>query len=1066
VTEVNRGPGTGLGTPALSLVTADQKTIVGDGSNTEPLTVPPGTVTVIVDGTSIGGTGTTAAPLHTIAEGTAVAVDNETIVGTGLASSPLAAVGGSSGAGNSDGVTLQGTGLLVNPFAIKAVQHNGTLTGAGTAGSPLATVAGATAVAVDGTTIGGDGVTGDALAVIPAGLAAKVAVAADGVTITGTGLTASPLMAQGGTISVAVDGTSIGGTGKTAAALHTIAGGTAVAVDGTTVTGSGLTGSPLVAHLTTTLGVNVENNGAALAGNPQATLNFLGLASLVGGIATIDLPIVNAANYPISGGDNTTQLQAAVNAAVASNRPLFIPQGSYVISSTIQVPVFNDLRVYSNGALITYNSDSFAAINFADNSSRLIVEGLRFQGANDDNFHTNQFYALVWLGNSSTSSTVDVTVRDCEFTQCGPIEFGSDGAAPGRFMFQNNRVINCPQSISTPYRSTIENNIFDATSQPGTRSHMIYIYGEAGGCVISGNVFRKSDQAAGIYAIQIRCTDAEYNQKQSFVISGNEFYQCWGCMWLGSDDEPIVENFNVTGNTFYNCTTGILMLGCRRSQVVGNTMLYDWQFTGPNTGVGIASTGSNLGGIAYSVADGVLIASNSIFNSQPYSGQLLVNSEPTAGDTITVGTSPTYTWVVGTPTAQYQIEINASLAECAANLAAVLMGTDAMSTPPNLVLRDLQDVIYGSETYEGSLTNLVVVASWATFAITVAGSGAVIPTAVVQNPGPGGAIQVETAQWPNIIGNTIKDMYNGLEIIGTLGANIAGNQFIGSACQRQHNLFTTFGPDNSFQYDPYYDQFEGRPWRFMPDSDGFSIDHLCPGIQVFQQFQDPGGLGKRGLVPVGNGQAILKLWYGQDLFNGNTPQSLGWNWANGESVEFSNGTTTHTFTFQRTAPGAGQFNTSVGLVALINATSDLTAAFVPYTNTGGDANPELMIVVTVVTPGVAGNSWFCQINTQLSATPGVRSTRMVGVVLVNRQGNPTPIAGLKCFFMGGAAAATETVVYTPLASQASQVTVTGYDSTSNELDPVVLWTNIVPGVGFTITHNAAVGTEQFFFSIN
>lgn len=216
MTDVNRGPGIGRGTPVETLVTADQQSIVGDGTKTAPLVAVGGGVTsVVADGTSIGGNGTTATPLHTIADGTAVATDGVSIVGNGLAGNPLAAVGGPSGAGVSDGVTLQGTGTEPNPFAIKAVQHDASmsgsgtvavplalsiqhdssLTGLGTAGSPLATVEGTTGVAVDGTTIGGTGKTGAPLHVIPLGLADEVPALADGITISGNGTTGNPLVA-------------------------------------------------------------------------------------------------------------------------------------------------------------------------------------------------------------------------------------------------------------------------------------------------------------------------------------------------------------------------------------------------------------------------------------------------------------------------------------------------------------------------------------------------------------------------------------------------------------------------------------------------------------------------------------------------------------------------------------------------------------------------------------------------------------------------------------------------------------------------------------------------------
>jgi hypothetical protein len=77
--------------------------------------------------------------------------------------------------------------------------------GGGGAGGP---------VVVDGVTITGTGVEGDALAVAPAGLAEQVAVAVDGVTITGSGTAADPLVASAGAGTVFTDGVTITGDGS------------------------------------------------------------------------------------------------------------------------------------------------------------------------------------------------------------------------------------------------------------------------------------------------------------------------------------------------------------------------------------------------------------------------------------------------------------------------------------------------------------------------------------------------------------------------------------------------------------------------------------------------------------------------------------------------------------------------------------------------------------------------------------------------------------------------------------------------------------------------------------
>ena len=183
--------------------------------------------------------------------------DGSSIVGNGTTGSPLAVVGGPSGAGNSDGVTLKGTGLLANPYAIKQVQTDATLSGSGTVAMPLGIVpaavgpdlAGLVPVDTDESTLTGNGTSGTPLAVVPAALANEVPVATDGVTATGNGTTGDPIsvIATAGTtiyFNVKAYGPGDGGTVSTqdaANAANALGGGTVYFPDGTyswTVTGS------------------------------------------------------------------------------------------------------------------------------------------------------------------------------------------------------------------------------------------------------------------------------------------------------------------------------------------------------------------------------------------------------------------------------------------------------------------------------------------------------------------------------------------------------------------------------------------------------------------------------------------------------------------------------------------------------------------------------------------------------------------------------------------------------------------------------------------------------------
>jgi hypothetical protein len=80
---------TSSGSPVSSavLVSADQVSIIGDGSHANPLHAVPGGVSVTTDGVTILGNGTTGSPLH--AGSVSVTTDGTTIAGNGTAGSPL-----------------------------------------------------------------------------------------------------------------------------------------------------------------------------------------------------------------------------------------------------------------------------------------------------------------------------------------------------------------------------------------------------------------------------------------------------------------------------------------------------------------------------------------------------------------------------------------------------------------------------------------------------------------------------------------------------------------------------------------------------------------------------------------------------------------------------------------------------------------------------------------------------------------------------------------------------------------------------------------------------------------
>jgi len=258
--------------PALALVGTDQKTILGSGSQYDPLRTNPDGIPVTTDKTTIGGDGTIASPLAVIplglSERVPVLTDGLTAVGDGTVGSPITVItGGGGGAVVADNVTLTGFGTPLVPLTIKQVEHDGTIAGAGTVASPLTIPAGVVHVATDGTTLEGNGTSGTPLKIKQ--------VEHDG-TLAGAGTVDSLLAvvpaALAGDVAVAVDASSIAGDGTSGTPLHTVAGGTAVATDAT-MTGNGTTGSPLsVSGIPSTVKTDNTMSGTGSIGSPLSVV--------------------------------------------------------------------------------------------------------------------------------------------------------------------------------------------------------------------------------------------------------------------------------------------------------------------------------------------------------------------------------------------------------------------------------------------------------------------------------------------------------------------------------------------------------------------------------------------------------------------------------------------------------------------------------------------------------------------------------------------------------------------------------------------------------------------------
>ncbi len=805
------------------------------------------------------------------------------------------------------------------------------------------------------------------------------------------------------------------------------------------------------------------------SGGSSGTLNFLredgSWATPPGSTGSAEVINVTQAPYSATGDgttDDTAAIVSAITAAITAKKPVYFPRPSVAYKLTnqgttgggiaycINVAATDDLKLIGDNAKIIYPSNTTYGFLFLSTCNRVTVEGLRFEGSGSADMTLN-YRAPFYF----SASCPDIDISRCYFTGCTAASFGSDGAFPGRFRFDNNRCINGTGAISGNAYSIITNNWFINDTNTDTGSHYVYLYGPSQGCIVTGNVFTNNSQNA----IQIRAGQARYQQKRGFVVANNVFIGNTVGVYIGSDDTTEVGGVVVNSNYFYNTSGPVIMQGLRDAVCSNNQIVYSWENV-LSTSIGAAaitvSAAPNQNGHwCNSVATKVI--DNNLIVRHPYYGVITVNSLPTAGQTLTVG-GVVYTWGA-TALLPNQLEIQSTIAECADEIVYVLQGNRYSLQNP--VMRDMHDAFNATFGYDGAATNTAIVVSGTTFAMSTTSGGTAI-TAATAGLHPPYAIAVENAIWPAIQGNTCTDFYDGVGVVCTrsIAPNIIDNTCIGTTMAGQANVFSTYR-NNKFVVTPSNAPATGGDKRWLILSDGFPVvdnDRLA----VAQEACNPQMMGTTCTVPVGDGKAIAYLWYGQETFDAldpSDPNSLPFRWDDGDEVYLDDGAATSvSFTFKRTAPGAGQFNTAAGLVALINAEAAYNATFAYYENVGLTADPSLMIKVTHAAGGTAGNTHRLYVTR--TNTVDNHSYRTVGLVLKNRYASENFAR-----FRGGAATLIKTPFFSPLASTMTGVTVTGVDAASVALAPAAYISDIIPGVGGTITHTGAAGTESFIVRV-
>lgn len=760
-------------------------------------------------------------------------------------------------------------------------------------------------------------------------------------------------------------------------------------------------------------------------------------------------------------GDGTTPdsdaILAGIEAAEADpSQTLYFPPGEYLLDAEIAVAT-DRIKFRGRNATIRYASTVRRAMVFADGLERVIVDGLDFEGDDNDDYTVNQYAALYFSG-----SNTDIDVRSCVFTKCQPLTFASDDTNTGRLYFGGCRVLEAPNGLSVPSHALIVDSWFINDEVIDTRAQAIYPFGAAEDVIIGRCRFIN---IAGP-DIQFRAGSSRWQQKRSVQIGGCYFEGSAGySIYDGSDDTVNVGGANIVGNIFRNVASTVSLQGCRDSIFAHNNAAWDWEYAGTlgiaNSAIVVSHGGPTLSG-HLNPSTNVRIEGNLLVQRHPWFGLVDFASIPTAGETITVG-AVTYTWVAGA-SGDEEVTIGGTIQACIEELMNEIRGYGA--TAQNAVIRDTTDVFYNEYTANGAINTRLVIVSHGDFALSEV-SASMTVTAPVHNatscPSP---LSVMAAQWPVIESNTFVDFPSVASVQNSVAPTIARNKFTGTALFANANAYSVIR-HNRFTPTAASDSRSLLPQRLLGCTDGFPVLE-GNGLTCEQERSTTELGGSVGTVTIGSGQSRVFLYYGAELTTDpQEPHCIPFSWSDGDTVQiFDEAAVTHTWTFKRDTPGALEFNSAASLIALINATGTLVANFASFYDAGSTPDPELMIEIKTLTPGTAGDACALWVTTR---------SLTCGLILRNRLA-----AEDMSWFRGGSAitsgtgtemdpyiGATKTWVFTPLGGTTSAVHVQGVDSDSHDLAPRVYPADAIPGVGFPITSDASVtADEQFVYHVS
>ena len=281
---------------------------------------------------------------------------------------------------------------------------------------------------------------------------------------------------------------------------------------------------------------------------------------------------------PTGVNDSTSALQSAINAASAAGEGLYLPQGTYKVSSPLTV---NNVTI--EGAGEWYTTLTGSNVEFAGNqnpaSTNVSVSNLSIFGQVSDRENSSTYYTA-FQGGFSSSTINDVWVQN---EKSGVYDIGpANGLTVENSRFQDLTAdgMNLYALYGAVTGSTIENNFIrnsgddgialwsasaadtnDTVTQntvdsPGLANNL-GVYGGGSGDQITNNLLQDTVQFGGGMEISQNYGSVAFSG--TLTVSGNEFLRTgqfdpgWdygtGAIWIYPAQGSINSTIDITGNT-------------------------------------------------------------------------------------------------------------------------------------------------------------------------------------------------------------------------------------------------------------------------------------------------------------------------------------------------------------------------------------------------------------------------------------------------------------------------------------------------------------------------------------